>query len=114
VTRFSIYLACYVVFSTTGLVLLRHSLAGPGRPSLPEYLGNPELLAGVFCYGASFLIFLASLRQFRLLTVYPIFTGVAYAAISVAAVLVLREAVTPARAAGLAFVGIGVTLLAHY
>jgi len=112
-TKFSVYLASYVVLSTTGLVLLRHSLAGLSRASVADYLGSAGVILGVLCYGVSFLTFLASLREFRLLTVYPIFTGVAYAAVSLAAVVVLRETLTPIRAAGLTFVGVGVVLLAQ-
>lgn len=112
-TKLVPYLLTYVLLSTTGLVLLRHSLAGLGRASFADYLKNAGLVVGALCYIASFLTFLAALRNFELLTVYPIFTGVAYAAVSLAAVLVLREALTPISATGIAFVGVGVVLLAQ-
>jgi multidrug transporter EmrE-like cation transporter len=106
-----LYLAPYVLLTTTGLVLLRHSLADLARAPFSEYLESRGLILGLLCYTASFVAFLACLRQFRLLTVYPIFTGVAYAAVSLAGVLILREAMTPLRVAGIAFVGVGVVLL---
>jgi multidrug transporter EmrE-like cation transporter len=45
------------------------------------------------------------------LTVYPVFSGLAYATVTVAAVWVLDEHLSAARLAGIVLVGAGVVLL---
>lgn len=102
------YTAVYVVLATSGLVLLRRSLADAG---LAEILSTPGFWLGALCYAASFGTFLLSLRRFEVLTVYPVFTGLAYASVTVAAVVALDEQLTAARVAGIALVGTGVALL---
>lgn len=105
---FLTYLAVYVTLATTGLVLLRRSLAGA---EILAVVADPQFLLGVAAYAASFLTFLLSLRQYEVLTVFPVFFGVAYAAVALAAILVLGEDLSVARAAGLVLVGTGVLLL---
>jgi multidrug transporter EmrE-like cation transporter len=67
-------------------------------------------VGGAF-YAASFATFLLSLRSFEVLTVFPLFTGITYASVAVAAALVLDEQLTAARFAGMAFVAVGAVLL---
>jgi len=105
---FLAYLVLYVILATTGLVLLRRSLAGA---EIPGVVADPQFLLGAAAYAASFLTFLLSLRQYEVLTVFPVFFGVAYAAVTLAAVLVLGEGLSVTRAAGLVLVGTGVLLL---
>jgi len=52
-----------------------------------------------------------SLRRFEVLTVFPLFTGVAYATVTVAATVVLSEALTTSRVAGIVLVAAGAVLL---
>ena len=103
-----VYAAVYVTLATLGLVLLRRSLDGA---TLAELVRDPAFYAGGMFYAASFGTFLASLRRFEVLTVFPVFTGLAYATVAVSAALFLDEALTPARLAGLVLVGTGVVLL---
>lgn len=91
-------------------MLLRRSLAGA---SVAELTRDPLVYLGAAFYAASFATFLASLRRFDVLTVFPLFSGLAYASVAVVAALVLDESLTPSRALGIAFVGIGVVLLAR-
>ncbi len=104
----AVYTAVYVALATTGLVLLRRSLADA---SFAEILAEPGFYLGFAFYAASFFTFLLSLRRFDVLTVYPVFSGLAYAAVTVAAVWVLGEELTTARVAGIVLVGMGVVLL---
>lgn len=46
-----------------------------------------------------------------MLTVYPLFTGVAYASVTVAAATFLDEMLTASRVAGIVLVGLGAVLL---
>jgi small multidrug resistance pump len=104
----AVYAAVYTTLVTTGLVLLRRSLGGA---DLSAAIGDPELVAGGFAYAASFATFLLALRRFELLTVYPVFSGLAYAAVTVAAVVFLSESLSAARLLGILLVAAGVFFL---
>lgn len=102
------YAALYTILATTGLVLLRRSL---GDEAVAEIVHDPAFYIGGLFYAASFATFLASLRRFEVLTVFPLFTGLAYATVTLAAAVVLAEPITGSRLAGMAFVGVGAVLL---
>jgi multidrug transporter EmrE-like cation transporter len=106
--RLIAYTAAYTTLATLGLVVLRRSLADA---SLSELARAPGVYAGAVLYAASFGTFLLSLRHFEVLTVFPLFTGVAYATVTVASALLLDEPLTPARVAGIALVAAGAVLL---
>jgi multidrug transporter EmrE-like cation transporter len=102
------YAVTYTTLATAGLVLVRRSLADA---SFSELIQDPGVYAGALLYAASFGTFLASLRTYEVLTVFPLFTGVTYATVTVAAALLLDESLTASRLAGIAFVGVGAVLL---
>lgn len=104
------YAVTYTTLATLGLVVLRRTLADA---SLAEIVRSPGFYAGGLLYAASFGTFLASLRNFEVLTVFPLFTGVTYATVTLAAALVLDEPLTASRLAGIALVGVGAVLLVH-
>ena len=104
----ALYTVVYVTLATIGLVLLRRSLADT---AIADLLATPGFYLGVVFYAASFLTFLLSLRRFEVLTVYPVFSGLAYASVTVAAVWFLGEHLTAMRVAGIVLVGAGVALL---
>jgi multidrug transporter EmrE-like cation transporter len=89
-------------------VLLRRSLA---NAPVSELVRDPTVYLGAAFYAASFGTFLASLRRFEVLTVFPLFSGLAYTTVAVAGALVLDESLTPSRVAGIALVGVGAVLL---
>ena len=103
-----LYTAVYAVLATTGLIVLRSSLEGA---TLAEALGMPGVYLGAVCYAASFGTFLLSLRRFDVLTVFPVFSGVAYASVALAAAVILGESLGTSRVLGLGLVAIGVILL---
>ena len=104
----AVYSVVYTALATTGLVLLRRSLAGA---EIPSVLAEPAFLLGAACYAASFLTFLLALRRFEVLAVYPVFSGLAYATVTVAAVVFLGESLSISRVGGIALVAVGVALL---
>jgi multidrug transporter EmrE-like cation transporter len=106
--RLIVYAAIYTTLATLGLVVLRRSLADA---SFSELVRAPGLYAGGLLYAASFGTFLLSLRHFEVLTVFPLFTGIAYATVAVASALYLDEPLTLARVAGIALVAAGAVLL---
>ena len=102
------YAVVYTTLATIGLMLLRRSLADA---ELEEILREPGFYFGGIFYAASFATFLASLRQFEVLTVFPLFSGLAYATVAVAAAVVLDESLTLSRVLGIVLVGVGAILL---
>ena len=71
----------------------------------------PGVYLGAACYALSFGTFMLSLRRFDVLTVFPVFSGVAYASVALAAAAILGEDLGTARVLGLALVAGGVILL---
>ena len=69
----ALHTAIYAVLATTGLILLRSSLEGA---TFAEGLRMPGVYLGAACYAASFGTFVAALRHFGVLTVFPLFSGV--------------------------------------
>ena len=108
--RLAAYTAAYVTLATAGLVLLRRSLADA---ALGQVLQDPGFYAGFSCYALSFGTFMLALRHFEVLTVYPLFTGLAYATVTIAAIVFLGERLSPLHAAAVALIGVGVILLAR-
>ena len=104
----ALYSGIYTLLATTGLVLLRRSLAGA---ELSSVVSDPRFLVGAVFYAASFATFVLSLRRFEVLTVYPVFSGLAYATLTIAAATFLDESLTPARVTGIVLVAGGVALL---
>ena len=104
----ALYTTVYVVLATAGLVLLRHQLRGG---ALAELVHAPFVYVGAAFYAASFITFLLALRRFDVLTVYPVFSGVAYATVTLAAWLLLGESLGAGRLAGIVLVAGGVVLL---
>lgn len=103
-----LYTLVYAALATTGLIVLRSSLGGA---TVAEALAMPGVYLGAACYAASFGTFMLSLRRFDVLTVFPVFSGVAYASVAVAAATILGEDLGTSRVLGLALVGVGVILL---
>ena len=103
------YLVAYVVFTSSGVLLLRARL-GSGE-SISSLATDPRLIVGVVCYAASFLTWMAALRHFELTRAFPIFIGASYAAIALGAVALLGEHLTGLRLAGVVLVGVGILLI---
>ena len=84
----ALHTAVYAVLATTGLILLRSSLEDA---TLADGLRMPGVYLGAACYASSFGTFMLALRRFDVLTVFPVFTGVAYATVAIAAAAILGE-----------------------
>ena len=106
--RLIAYAVAYTTLATAGLIVLRRSLEDA---SASEIVRTPGFYAGGLLYAASFGTFLLSLRHFEVLTVFPLFSGLAYATVAVTAAVVLDEPLTAARVAGIALVAAGAVLL---
>jgi multidrug transporter EmrE-like cation transporter len=106
--RLTAYAVVYTTLASLGLVVLRRSLADAGAAEIAR---TPAFYLGGLLYAASFATFLAALRHFEALTVFPLFTGITYVSVTLAAVVLLDEELTAGRLAGIALVGLGAVLL---
>jgi small multidrug resistance pump len=96
------------MLASAGLVLVRRSL---DDASFAEFARDPGFYAGGILYAASFATFLAALRTYEVLTVFPLFTGVTYATVTLAAAVILDEPLSASRLAGIGLVAVGAVLL---
>ena len=101
--------ATYVVLSTAGLLLLRDSLQGAALE--PSLLARPRVIAGAALYALSFLSWLLALRRYELTTIFPVFIGLGYSAVILAAVAFLDERLAFTNILGIVLVGVGVVLV---
>lgn len=106
----------YFIFSVGGLTLFK-----VGTQSVPiawiEHLFGLKLslvsIAGLVCYGVSFLTYLALVNRSELSWVYPIATGVSCILVLLVSSVALREEVHPLNWIGAAIIILGI-ILANY
>lgn len=103
----------YVILNAAGLLLLRSAMQRLGNDGSfgPTDVLRPGLLAGVVAYGASFFVFIDTLRRHELSLVFPLYSGLAYGVAMLASWLLLHEAMSARKVLGLLAVGAGVLLL---
>jgi multidrug transporter EmrE-like cation transporter len=108
-------LACYVLLSTSGLLLLRRTLdveRSPGDGFIEKVL-TPDAAIGALLYVASFVLWLVTLQRYPVTTVYPVFVGAGFVGVALGGWLVLGEGFGAGRAIGAAVVLAGIVLLAR-
>jgi small multidrug resistance pump len=108
-------LACYVLLSTGGLLLLRRTLdveRAPGEGFLEKVL-TPGAAVGAVLYAASFVLWLVTLQRYPVTTVYPVFVGAGFVGVALGGWLVLGERLDAARVVGALVVLVGIVLLAR-
>lgn len=105
----------YILFSATGLLLLR---SGAGEFTIALQSGgflnfsvSFRMLAGMFFYVCSFLLFMILLPRFNLTYLYPISAGVLYVVIIISGVVFLRERLPITHIIGIVLVFSGVVML---
>jgi multidrug transporter EmrE-like cation transporter len=108
---FAGYVALYAVVNASGLLLLRTALDSASRSGFVELFGNPRFLGGVGLYALGFVMWLATLTRYQLSLVYPIFVGVGYCAVVLAAFLFLHEQASAAKVTGIVLVAVGLVFV---
>jgi multidrug transporter EmrE-like cation transporter len=102
------YVVVYAVVNAGGLLLLRSSLSGHElRSGIGKLVTDGRFIAGVCLYALGFAMWLATLTRYQLSVVYPIFVGVGYCSVVLAAFLFLNEGASTTKLIGVSLVGIG-------
>lgn len=109
--RLLVATSVYVALNASGLFVLRRAMNDGDDAALVATLLRPIALCGIALYGASFLVFMASLRHYPLTLVFPVFAGAGYVAVVLGGWLLFSEPISAGRVLGVVLVGIGIVLL---
>ncbi|WP_280155666.1 EamA family transporter [Piscinibacter sp. XHJ-5] len=101
-------LAAAAGLAAAGQVLLK--LGADGRQSLMDFV-NVRIGAGLLLYGMGTLLWIAALAREPLVRVYA-FTALSFVLVYLASVFLLHERLAPVAAIGVAFVLVGLYLIA--
>ncbi|HEU5213392.1 MAG TPA: hypothetical protein VFU10_11530 [Gaiellaceae bacterium] len=110
----ALYVVAYTVLSTAGVLLLRSALRNSDPLSaggIRAILGEPLFSLGFVLYAASFATWLLALRRYEVSRIYPVFVGAAYCAVVAGGALILGEALTASRVAGIVVILAGIALV---
>lgn len=102
-----------ILVNATGSLLVKHAVdAGPLPLDRPlALLGNLPLLAGLACFGLTFVLYVCALSRLPLGIVHPVMTAGAIAVVALASALWLREVVSLTWVAGIVLIVAGVVLV---
>jgi drug/metabolite transporter (DMT)-like permease len=109
---FALYVLIYAALNTAGLLLLRVGLKDKsGGSGLVHVVTRPHVIIGLVLYGLGFVTWLASLRQYPLTVVYPVFVGVSYVSVLAGSVVILHESLSSLNVVGVTLIAGGVLLV---
>lgn len=110
-----IILALYVVATSLGLIFIKLG-TGEGLP-IKLVGGKPVLnlnfyaLAGIFLYGASFILYMYLISKNDLGFIIPLTTALVYIVIFIASYVIFHEVFTVVKVLGIALIVSGLVLL---
>ena len=105
----------YVVASSVGLLIVKGSIGGARLMPLRAALASPatwHLALGCGFYGLSFTLWIVILSRLPLSVAYPISIGLTMAGTTVGAVMLLGEAMSWLKFAGMVIIFAGTTAVA--
>ncbi|MDP9206809.1 MAG: SMR family transporter [Gemmatimonadota bacterium] len=108
---FAAYVVVYGVVNAGGLLLLRSALGSGSRDGVRGLVADPRLLGGAALYALGFVMWLATLTRYQLSIVYPIFVGVGYCSVVLAAFLFLHEHASTEKLVGISLVALGLVFV---
>jgi len=110
-----------VFLNALGQLLLKAGTNAVGRfefvpdnimPVATRIVAEPHIVAGVFCYGVSLIVWIMGLSRVEVSVAYPLLS-LGYVINAAAAWYLFGEAFTLARFAGIGFIIVGVCLIAR-
>ena len=105
-----LYISVAVVLGTAAQLFLK-----AGTNATPVGIGlalEPRILAGIFCYAVSLVVWILALSKTPVSVAYPM-VSLGFALNALLAWWLLGEAVTPMRMAGIGIIIVGVVLVAR-
>ena len=108
------YVAIYLLFSISGITLVK---LGGNNPTIFLNFAKIQLqlswlsIAGIFCYGISFLLFMYILPKYDLSYITPLTTGLTQILLLIVAFLVFRENISVTRIIGVLTIVAGIYIL---
>lgn len=110
-----IFIALYVLTTSSGLVLLKLSTASGFPVALVDgrlsFNFNLLSVLGILLYGLSFLLYFYLISKFNLGYIIPLTTALVYIMIFVASYFIFHEVFTVLKIAGISLILIGLMLL---
>jgi drug/metabolite transporter (DMT)-like permease len=110
----ALYVACYALLSTGGVLLLRTALKDVDQlstASVRNLVLEPAFLFGFLLYALSFLTWLLALRRHELVVIFPVFVAVSYVCVVLGGHLFLGESLSTSRVVGIVVIFVGTALL---
>jgi multidrug transporter EmrE-like cation transporter len=110
-----------VLLNALGQLLLKAGTNAVGRfefvpdnilPVATRFAGEPHIMAGVFCYGLSLIVWIMGLSRVEVSVAYPLLS-LGYVINAAAAWYLFGEVLTPARIAGIGLIIVGVYFVAR-
>ena len=112
-----ITIALYVISTAGGLVLLK---LGSSSGAMIEFINGklslnptPLNITGMLLYGVSFLLYMYLISKNDLGYIIPLTTGLVYALVYVASILVFKESFTVIKAVAIILIVVGIVLITH-
>jgi len=100
----------YVILSSTGLVIFKLGTSGVGFTILGLNI-TIKMLAGIFCYGMSFLIWLYIVSKVNLTFAMPLSVAIVNTLVIVESCIFLKEKITIPQTVGIFLIIIGVMIM---
>jgi drug/metabolite transporter (DMT)-like permease len=110
----AVLIAVYLACSTFGLILVRMGAPASSLSLKEGLLGitlNVGTLVGMALYVGSFLLWMVLLQKYPVSYIVPMVSGLSYVGVMVAAVLLLKETVSPTHWIGIVVILVGIVLM---
>ena len=108
----ALYLILTISFTVCGQVLMKKGITANNAVTIRNITSNYMLLAGSFCYIASFAFWLNVLKLLPLSVAYPS-ASISYAAVIIASAIFLNEQITLFKVIGISFIILGVFFISR-
>lgn len=107
--------AIYLLLTSSGLVLFKLGANDCTTFSLAKGIVNFKIsllsIAGIICYGISFILYLGLVSKLNLSYIVPVTTGIMQILILLASIYIFKETVTLTNIIGVIVVLVGIALI---
>lgn len=104
----------YIVLSCMGLCLMKAGGSSTTGLSLWNFFASYKMLAGMFCYGVSFLIYTFIVSKSQISILVPLLSAVNCCIIVAAGKIFFQETMNGGQTIGIAFVIVGTLFIGFF